>query len=165
MCCARAAPRGPFPSPPPWRRNPLCGDARGRRVIPWPIHHPPSGPTCDLAVHVLYVTLATAYAQGLRNGTAAAKVDNPYFLGDHALIAAAWEVSRARSGMRAMRPLAEQEEYFVAWVHGYVVRAEQIEDAPAVWGPGTRRRRATIPPRRSYRSLPRRGVVVARLAA
>jgi hypothetical protein len=94
---------------------------------------PASGPTCDLAVHASYVALASAYAQGLRSGTAAATVDNPYFLGDHALIAAGWEVSRARSGTLAMRPLAEQEEYFVAWVHGYVVRAEQIEDAPAAW--------------------------------
>jgi hypothetical protein len=95
---------------------------------------PASGPVCDLAVHTLHIALASAYAQGLRSGTAAATVDNPYFLGDHALIAAAWELSCARSGMRPLRPLAEQEEYFVAWVHGYVVRAEQIEGEPVAWG-------------------------------
>jgi hypothetical protein len=74
--------------------------------------------------------LARAYAQGMASGSDAATADNPYFLGDHAMISAAWEVSCERSNVQ---PLVEQEEYFVAWVHGYVVRAEQIEGAPGSW--------------------------------
>lgn len=88
----------------------------------------PSHPSRDPAVRVAQGALATAYAQGLKCGSAAATADNPYFLCDRAMIAAAWEASCAGLVMRASRPLSEQEEYFVAWVHGYVFRAENIED-------------------------------------
>lgn len=93
----------------------------------------PSHVSCDPVVRAFHLTLATVYAHGMTSGSAAATVDNPYFLGDHALIAAAWEASCAGSGLQSSQPLAEQEEYFVAWVHGYVVRAEQIEGAPPFW--------------------------------
>lgn len=93
----------------------------------------PSHMSCDPVVRAFHLTLATAYAHGMTSGSAAATADNPYFLGDYALIAAAWEASWPGSGPQSSQPLPEQEEYFVAWVHGYVVRAEQIEGAPPFW--------------------------------
>lgn len=74
--------------------------------------------------------VAWAYAQGMACGNSAASVDTPTFLGNRAMISAAWEMS---CGQLRGQSLAEQEEYFVGWVHGYVVRAEQIEGAPARW--------------------------------
>lgn len=78
----------------------------------------------------LLSALAWAYAQGMASGSMTASVDNPTFLGNRAMISAAWEMS---CGQVCEQSLAEQEEYFVGWVHGYVVRAEQIEGAPALW--------------------------------
>jgi hypothetical protein len=74
--------------------------------------------------------LAWAYAQGMASGNGAATIDNPAFLSDQTMISAAWEMS---CGQLCGQSLAEQEEYFVGWVHGYVVRAEQIEGVPARW--------------------------------
>jgi hypothetical protein len=96
----------------------------------------PSDPARDLATRASHVALAAAYAHGMVSGSAAATAESPYFLGNHDLIAAAWEASCAQSDMQPAQPVAEQEEqeeYFVAWVHGYVVRAEQIEGAPPSW--------------------------------
>jgi hypothetical protein len=78
----------------------------------------------------LLSALAHAYAQGMASGNMAASADNPAFLGNQDMISAAWEVSCGQSCGQAP---AEQEEYFVGWVHGYVVRAEQIEGPPALW--------------------------------
>lgn len=75
-------------------------------------------------------TLARVYAQGLAAGSAAAFADSPDFLGYQLILDAAWEVSCERPDVQ---PIAEQEEYFVAWVHGYVGRADDMEDAPDTW--------------------------------
>jgi hypothetical protein len=75
-------------------------------------------------------TLARVYAQGVADGTAAAAADGPDFLSYAVVLDTAWEKSCDRPNVQ---PLAEQEEYFVAWVHGYVRRADEIEDAPDTW--------------------------------
>jgi hypothetical protein len=74
--------------------------------------------------------LARLYAQGVADGSAAASADNPAFLGSQLMLATAWAVSCEQPDVH---PLAEQEEYFVAWVHGYVQRANEIEGAPDTW--------------------------------
>ena len=71
-------------------------------------------------------TLARVYARGLAHGSAAAVDDSPDFVNYQLLLARAWEASCERPDVQ---PLAEQEEYFVAWVHGYVVRADELECA------------------------------------
>lgn len=75
-------------------------------------------------------TLARVYAQGVADGTAAAAADGPDFLSYAVVLDTAWEQSCDRPNVQ---PVAEQEEYFVAWVHGYVRRADEIEDAPDTW--------------------------------
>jgi hypothetical protein len=77
--------------------------------------------------------LATAYGHGIACGCAAASADSPDFLADQALIYAAWEVSCAGE---PAQPQDEQEEYFIAWVRGYVVCAEQLEDAASAGDEG-----------------------------
>ena len=84
----------------------------------------------EMAYGDLLSVFARAFAQGMASGSTAASADNPAFLGNQAMISAAWEVSCGQSCGQA---LAEQEEYFVGWVHGYVVRAEQIEGPPTLW--------------------------------
>jgi hypothetical protein len=73
--------------------------------------------------------LASAYRRGLASGRAAASGDSPRFLANRVLISEAWRVSCAGS---VGQPEEAQVEYFIAWVHGYVVRAEQLEDAAGV---------------------------------
>ncbi len=87
----------------------------------------------DPAVLASHSALATACVHGMASGNAAATTDTLYFSGALALIAAEWAASRAGSDMQSSQPLAEQEEYFVARVHGYVIQAEQIEGAPSSW--------------------------------
>ncbi len=87
----------------------------------------------DPAVLASHSALATACVHGKASGNAAATTDTLYFPGALALIAAEWAASRAGSDMPSSQPLAEQEEYFVAWVHDYVIRVEQIEGAPSSW--------------------------------
>jgi hypothetical protein len=74
--------------------------------------------------------LAQVYAHGVADGSAAASADSPAFLGYQLLLGTAWEVSCEQPDVQ---PLAEQEEYFVAWVHGYVGRADEMEGAPDAW--------------------------------
>ncbi len=71
--------------------------------------------------------LESIFAHGVADGSAAASADSPAFLGYRSVIYRAWDTSCARPDVQ---PLLEQEEYFVAWVHGYVQRAEEIEDGP-----------------------------------
>jgi hypothetical protein len=74
--------------------------------------------------------LARLYAQGAADGSAAASADSPAFLDCQHILATAWTVSCEQPDVH---PPAEQEEYFVAWVHGYVQRANEIEAAPDTW--------------------------------
>ncbi|HEV2238925.1 MAG TPA: hypothetical protein VGR57_19865 [Ktedonobacterales bacterium] len=83
--------------------------------------------------------LATAFGHGSDSGCTAASADRPTFLADQALILVAWEMSCA--GTCAQPPTMQEgcqeqdcredcrEEYFIGWVHGYVMRAEQLEGA------------------------------------
>ena len=71
-------------------------------------------------------SLASAHRLGLASGRVAASVDSPRFLADQILISEAWRVSCADS---IGQPEDAQVEFFIAWVHGYVVRAEQLDDA------------------------------------
>lgn len=74
-------------------------------------------------------TCARAHARGVANGSAAAAADSPDFLNYQLLLAWAWEASCERPDVQ---PLAEQEEYFVGWVHGYVQRADEMEFSPDI---------------------------------
>ena len=74
--------------------------------------------------------LARVHAQGVADGSAAATADSPDFLSYQVLLDAAWDLSCERPDAH---PIAEQEEYFVAWVHGYVGRADEMEGAPDTW--------------------------------
>ena len=75
-------------------------------------------------------TLAQVYAHGVADGNAAAAADSPRFLGYQLLLGTAWETSCDRLDGQ---PLAEQEEYFVAWVHGYIGRVDEMEGTPDTW--------------------------------
>lgn len=97
--------------------------------------------------------LTFAYARGMANGNAAAITDCPDELDRQtpdAVVAmvyqaasraqtlittalAAWE---AASEWTRVRSVAEQEEYCVGWVHGYFVRAEELEGVPVIWTDG-----------------------------
>lgn len=63
------------------------------------------------------VTLAQVYAYGVIDGNAAAQADSPAFLDYQLLLGTAWEMA---CEWPDEEPLAKQEEYFVAWVHGYM---------------------------------------------
>jgi uncharacterized protein len=92
-------------------------------------------------------SLASAHRRGLASGSAAASGDNPRFLADRVLLAGAWRVSCADS---AGQSEDAQLEFFIAWVHGYVVRAEQLEDAAwmeGTWTPEAARAGVPLPER------------------
>ena len=76
------------------------------------------------------VSLAQVYAYGVTDGNAAAQADSPAFLDDQLLLGMAWEMACEWPGKE---PLAKQEEYFVAWVHGYMVRVDELESAQDTW--------------------------------
>ena len=80
--------------------------------------------------HGADVTLARVRAHGVANGSAAAADDSPDFLSYQLLLTRAWETSCERLDVQS---LAEQEEYFIGWVHGYVGRADEMECAPDTW--------------------------------
>ena len=71
--------------------------------------------------------LIGAFTRGLRDGSAAASTDSPTFVGYQRMLTLAWDLSR---GQPHLTQLAEQEEYFIAWVHGYIGRCDEIEGAP-----------------------------------
>lgn len=71
-------------------------------------------------------SLAQVYAYGVTDGNAAARADSPAFLDDQLLLGMACE-------WPGEEPLAKQEEYFVAWVHGYMVRVDELESAQDTW--------------------------------
>lgn len=75
-------------------------------------------------------TLVQVYACGVADGNAAAAADSPRFLGYQLLLGTAWETA---CDWLDGQPLAEQEEYFVVWVHGYIRRVDELEDAPDIW--------------------------------
>jgi hypothetical protein len=79
-------------------------------------------------------TLARIHVHGVADGCAAAAADSPDFLSCAVMLDTAWEVSCERPDVQ---PLAEQEEYFVGWVHGYVQRADEIEGAADPFDPDT----------------------------
>lgn len=71
--------------------------------------------------------LIGAYTRGVRDGGAAASADSPTFVGYQRMLSLAWSLSR---GQPQFTQFAEQEEYFIAWVHGYVGRCDEMENAP-----------------------------------
>jgi hypothetical protein len=79
-------------------------------------------------------TLARIHAHGVADGCAAAVADSPDYLSCAVMLDTAWEVSCERPDVL---PLAEQEEYFVGWVHGYVQRADLIEGTANTLEPDT----------------------------
>lgn len=101
-------------------------------VMAWDIYAPEeeasrmAAPSHASANGALAAALASAYHRGLASGLAAASGDSPWFLADRFLLTEAWRVScEGASGQSE----EAQVEYFIAWVHGYVGRAEQLEDA------------------------------------
>lgn len=93
---------------------------------------------------------ACAYARGMVNGSAAADIECADVLDrqggepgmnagkrgrarGQALIFTTWAAWEASGEWAPVQPLAEEEEYFVGWVHGYSVRIEQIDGVPALW--------------------------------
>ncbi|HEX9057994.1 MAG TPA: hypothetical protein VF818_10730 [Ktedonobacterales bacterium] len=83
----------------------------------------------DAAIQTLTTqTLARVYAKGIADGCAAASADSPAFLNYQVMVYMAWDASCEQPDVQ---PSAEQEEYFVAWVHGYVCRADEMESTPA----------------------------------
>ncbi len=70
------------------------------------------------------------HTEGLMDGYKTASLHAPEFLGMHALIQAAWEVSSAQQD--TLSP-TQRDEYFVGWVRGYVRRAQEIQDVPDTW--------------------------------
>jgi hypothetical protein len=81
--------------------------------------------------------LAKMHAKGLIDGHLAAAVHAPEFLSVRALIQAAWEVSYAQQDTLHTPQPAQQDEYFVGWVQGYVRRADEArdetQDVPDTW--------------------------------
>ena len=75
-------------------------------------------------------TITQVYAHGVADGNAAAAADSPRFLGYQLLLGTAWETSR---DWLDGQPLPEQEEYFVAWVHGYMGRVDELEGTLDTW--------------------------------
>ena len=72
---------------------------------------------------------ADAYRWGNFDGVDAANGDTPAPMSDAGkVLARAW----AAAGEQAeLRTDSEHDEYFIGWTHGYVTRAEGIEDATA----------------------------------
>ena len=69
---------------------------------------------------------ARAYDTGAEDGVDAANADAPSPENDAGdVIGRAWSAAEDQGELRTQR---EREEYFVGWTHGYVNRAEGIED-------------------------------------
>ncbi len=69
---------------------------------------------------------ARAYHTGNEDGVDAANDDAPAPERDAGnVLNRAWAAAEDQGELRSQR---EREEYFVGWTHGYVVRAEGIED-------------------------------------
>jgi hypothetical protein len=68
--------------------------------------------------------------KGLMDGYTAASVHAPEFLSMRALMQAAREISYARQD--TLSP-AQQDEYFVGWVRGYVRRTNEAQDLLDTW--------------------------------
>src|SRR5690349_12391600 len=72
---------------------------------------------------------ARAYQYGASDGLDAANADAPTPETDASdVLSRAWEASLEQAEMATT---SEREEYFVGWTHGYVSRAEGIEDEAA----------------------------------
>jgi hypothetical protein len=68
---------------------------------------------------------AMMHAKGMLDGRIAASAHSPEFLSIPDLLQAAWEVS---SIQREVLYPAQQDEYFVGWVQGYVRRSDETFD-------------------------------------
>lgn len=85
------------------------------------------------SIHAVHAC-AMMHAKGIVDGQIAASMHAPEFLGIPALLQSAWVASHAQQDR--LYP-AQQDEYFVGWVQGYVRRSEEIFDetldVPDTW--------------------------------